>query len=264
MEKITSLQNLKIKNIIKLRKTRERNRQNLIIIEGKKEIEMALAGGIKLVNIFYCPALSKDNQEVFFDEFGFDEDLTIIVNTKIFKKISYRDNPDGFLALAKPEYMKLKDLQFSNKLLIVALEAVEKPGNLGAILRTADAVGVDAVIINDSKIDIFNPNAIRASRGTIFTVPVVITSCDETIKFFKNHKIKSYATSLLAQKNYTKIAFENRVAIIFGTEDKGLSGKWMKHADEFIKISMQGEIDSLNVSVSAGIILYEIKRQKDK
>jgi len=256
-EIIVSLQNEKIKNIVKLREAgRERKKQGLFLIEGWREINLALEAGAEIINIFYC-------QDYIKHELEFDEEKLIKVSKKVFAKISYRENPDGFLAVAKAGQKKLENINLSSSPLLIILESVEKPGNLGAILRTADAVGADAVIINDAKTDIYNPNVIRASQGAVFSVPAVLTSIKETIEYCKNNKIKIFATTPAAGKEYAEIDYCAGCAVVMGAEDKGLSEKWLKAADEKIKIKMNGKIDSLNVSVSAAIILFEAVRQRD-
>jgi len=274
MLKIDSLQNEKIKNVVKLREAgRERKKQGLFLIEGNREINLALKGGpiksggagagqfngagVEIVNLFYC-------QDYIKQELAIDEEKLIEVSKKVFDKISYRENPDGFLAVAKIKELRLKNIKLSPRPLIIVLEAVEKPGNLGAVLRTADAAGADAVIINDPKTDIYNPNVIRASQGTVFTVPTVIGSVKETIKFCKNNKIKILATTPEAKTEYIRADYRQGCAIVMGAEDKGLSKKWLESADEKIKINMRGQIDSLNVSVSTAIILFEALRQREK
>lgn len=253
--KISSLQNEKIKNILKLKKSRERKKRDLIIIEGRKEIELALSSGMEIVDFFYCSKFNKLNNPFKINKF-------IELGENVFKKISYRDAPDGFLALAKPKYLNKNQIKLKNNPLIVILESLEKPGNLGAILRTCDALKVDLVIMNDLKTDLYNPNIIRSSRGTIFTVPVISIEYDSTIAFLKKHKIKIFVTALLAKKNYLEVNYKFSSAIVLGSEDKGLSKQWLESADELIKIPMKGEIDSLNVSVSAAVILFEAERQR--
>lgn len=256
--KINSLQNEKIKNIVKLRDNgRERKNQGLFLIEGRREINLALKGKIEIKTIFYCPDYSRQRLEV-------GQEKIIEVAKKVFAKISYRENPDGFLAVAKFRQIKLADIKLSAKPLIIILEAVEKPGNLGAILRTADAAAVNAIIINDGKTDIYNPNVIRASQGAIFTVPTILSSISETANFCKNNKIKILAATPAAKKSHTETNYNGGCAIILGAEDKGLSKTWLEAADEKIKINMRGQIDSLNVSVSAAVILFEAIRQREK
>lgn len=258
MIKIDSPQNEKIKNIVKLRQAgRERRKQGLFLIEGWHEISLAVKGGVEITNIFYC-------QDYVKRELAFSEEKLIEVSKKVFAKITYRENPDGFLAVAKAVEKNLSGIKLSARPLLVVLEAVEKPGNLGAILRTAEAAGAEAVIINDAKTDIYNPNIIRASQGAIFIVPTVLSSIEETVEFCKNNKIKILATTPEAKMEYIKADYAGGSAIIMGAEDKGLSAKWLKAADEKIKIKMRGQIDSLNVSVSTAIILFEALRQRNK
>lgn len=254
--KIESATNLKIKNIVKLRESsRERERQGLFIIEGDREIGLARQGEVEIESLMYCRDYAKR-------ELAGDYKNIVEVSKKVFAKISYRENPDGFLAVAKIKELKLEKMRLSANPLIVALEAVEKPGNLGAILRTADASGADAVIINDSKTDLYNPNVIRASQGAVFTVAVIVSSIPQTVKFCQKNNIKILAAAPGAAKEYLEVDYQQGCAIILGAEDKGLSKDWLAAADEKIKIKMRGQIDSLNVSVSAAVILFEALRQR--
>lgn len=258
MLKIDSTQNENVKNLVKLKdSSREREEQGLFLIEGHREIGLAMKAGVEIVNLYYSPEYIKK-------ELAIDEEKIIEVSKKVFEKISFRENPDGFLATAKIKKQKLADLKLKDNTLVIVLEGVEKPGNLGAILRTADAAGAGAVIINDSKTDIYNPNVIRASQGTAFTVPTVLSSVKETIEFFRKHKIKTLAAAPLGAKEYTEADYTGASAIVLGAEDKGLSQAWLKEADEKIKIKMRGQIDSLNVSVSGAIIVFEALRQREK
>jgi len=280
MLKIESLQNEKIKKIIRLRKPSERREAGLIVVEGKKEIEMALAGGWEIQEFYFCPEFDRaDGRRASGCPLsGVGEEKMVEVSREVFQKMSYRDTPDGFLAVFKNfKNQELNNLKINKNIingrranvcppsrtaLIIILESVEKPGNLGAILRTADAVGADAVIINDSQTDIFNPNVIRASRGTIFTVPVAIAGVKETQEWLKKNKIKSFSATDKAKKDYTRINFKKSCAIILGSEDKGLSDEWLEAADEQVKISMNGKTDSLNVSVAGAVMAFEARRQR--
>ena len=185
------------------------------------------------------------------------------VTAEIFKKINFRQNPDGFLAVATPARLKLEDIKLNKNPLVIVLEAVEKPGNLGAILRTADGSGADAVIVCEPQTDIYNLNVIRASLGTVFSKQVCVCSSEETVSWLKDKKITSVATTPHADKKYTDINYKLPVAIVIGTEHDGLSEKWLNEADKKIKISMHGQNDSLNASVSAAIIVYEAVRQRE-
>lgn len=255
---ITSFGNPKIKEVIRLKKAGQRREQDLILIEGEREINLAVAVGLTPETLFICEELGGKKNIVK----NLKEENIFYTSKEVFKKISYREHPDGLLALAKPEYKKLESLKLPANPLLIILEAVEKPGNLGAILRTADAAGADAVIINDLKTDIYNPNVIRASQGTVFTSKVVISKTEETIKWLKKNKIKSLATAPDAEKNYSEEDYKKGTAIIMGAEDKGLSEVWLDAADEKIKIKMAGKIDSLNVSVATAIVIFEALRQR--
>ncbi len=258
---ITSFSNPKIKNLGKLLdKKKERDKQALIIIEGKAEIELACQNGVKIKELFYSPELND------FDLYIKRKDFPVFtVSKQVFSKISYREGPDGFLAVAvNPKKEKLSKLKISSKPLVVILEGVEKPGNLGAVLRTADASGTDAVIINQERTDIYNPNVIRSSLGTVFSNQVVGASIQETSSWLKSNNISVVATVVDAKKEYTEVDFSKGVAILMGEENRGLSEDWKKRADEKVSIPMKGKINSLNISVSAAVIIYEALKQRTK
>lgn len=256
---ISSPNNLKIKNLIRLKKAGERRAQGLILIDGAREIELAKIAGQEIRELFYCPTLIKKGGGKFFN---LAEDKIIEVTETVFKKICYKENPDGFLAVAKVAPDNLDSIKLSAQPLVVILEAVEKPGNLGAIVRTAYAAGVDLIIINDNQTDIYNPNVIRASEGLIFSKPVVLASRLETVAWLKKNKIKSLAAATSGSQAYFKSDLKKAVAIILGSEAEGLSRAWLESADKLIKIPMEKGIDSLNVSVSAAVVVYEALRQR--
>jgi len=208
---ITSAHNPKIKGLIKLRKARERKKQSLIIIEGQPEITLARKSGLKIVELFYCPDFAGQGKKIS----GQMEKAATLLTSLIFKKISLRENPDGLLALAQSRHSKLSQIKLSKNPLVIILESLEKPGNLGAILRSADAVGADAVIVNDPKTDIYNPNVIRASRGAVFTSQIAVAETEEIKKWLKKNKIKSLAAAPLAKKLYTEINYKKPTAIIW-------------------------------------------------
>lgn len=260
MNLINSLNNQRVKDLVKLKKASERRDKQLIIIDGAREIELAKKTGINILELFYCPALIKKEVK---DFFGFDREKITEVSEAVFQKICYKENPDGYFAVAKTTPIKLSEIKLSDTPLIIVLEAVEKPGNLGAILRTAYAVNVDAIIINDSQTDIYNPNVIRASEGFVFKKPIVVASVEETATWLRSNKILSYAAATTGKNNYTKEKMNLPLAIIFGSEADGLSDKWLKKADKLVKIPMEKGIDSLNVSVSAAILLYEALKQRE-
>ncbi|OFX20680.1 MAG: rRNA methyltransferase [Bacteroidetes bacterium GWA2_31_9b] len=261
MEKITSIQNHRIKNIVKLQqKSSERKAQNLIVIEGLREITLSIKSGIEIKSIFFCSEIISNDR---IREISTDENQIFDISRDVYHKIAYRESTEGILVLAKPRFLNLSDLKLRDIPFIIILESVEKPGNLGAILRTADAANVDAVIVCDPLTDIYNPNAIRSSVGCIFTKQIVTCSSDEAIEWLKQNKIKSYAAALTAKKFYHETDFKISSAIIMGTEADGLTNKWLIGADEQIKIPMNGEIDSLNVSTSCAILVFEAMRQRN-
>lgn len=261
MEKITSLQNARIKNIIKLGKNKERKAQGLFIIEGARELSLAISAGYSIDSVFVCPDLftKSDYPEVLNT---IDQNKIFELTLPVFEKIAYREGSDGLLTLAKPYSHTLKDLKLSNNPFIIILEAVEKPGNLGAILRTADAAQADAVIICNPATDLYNPNAIRSSVGCIFTVQTAVCSSPEALDFLRSKRIKSFAAELQASNWYQDSDFKIPSAIIMGTEADGLTNFWIDNADARIKIPMRGKIDSLNVSVSTAILTFEAMRQR--
>lgn len=261
MIKISSLSNNKIKEIEQLKKSGARKERGLIIVDGFREILLAYQAGWEIIELFYCSELIKRGD---INLFNLDDKKIIKVSSTVFNKICYKESPDGFLAVIKGRKFSLADIKLGRQPLIIILENVEKPGNIGAVLRTAYAAGVDALIINDNQTDIYNPNVIRASEGFIFLKTVISASFDETILWLKNTKIKTVAAATGATKNYTKANLRDGVAIVLGSEGSGLSEKWLKSANELIKIKMEKGIDSLNVSVSAAVIVYEALRQREE
>lgn len=252
---ITSKSNPKIKNVVKLQKSSERREQNRIIIEGRREIERAEACGFVVDTLFICKELLRESVCI-------NANVTEEVSLEVFEKIAYREGSDGLLAVAIPKYSELKDFRPKKNPLIIVLETVEKPGNLGAVMRTADAAGVDAVIIADPRTDLFNPNAIRASIGTIFSVPLFACSSEECIKWLKSNDIKIYCTYLKASIDYLDADFRQGSAIVMGTEATGISDIWVEAADQNLIIPMNGIADSLNVSVTTAIVVFEAIRQR--
>lgn len=257
--KITSTQNPKVKSLLALEKPRERRKQQLFVIEGRKEIGLALEAGYKIGNIFFCDEIISLNEV---SKLFNDDKLLIPVSKDVYDKIAIRENSGGMIAVAEQKLHTLDQLELSKNPLVLVLESVEKPGNLGAILRTADASGVDAVIICDPQTDFYNPNVIRSSIGCIFTKQVAAATSEETIEWLTKNKIAIYCTYLKASKSYHLTDFTNPVAIVMGTEATGLSDVWIKNSDTNIIIPMQGKIDSMNVSTAAAVVVFEAKRQR--
>ena len=260
MKKINSVTNPIIKAAVRLRKAGERQERGLIMIDGAREIELAVRSGCQLETLFYCPDLAS---VAIGKLFGVAEGKIIELTAEVFSKICYKENPDGFLAIAPRPTHALADIKLSQKPLVIILERVEKPGNLGAILRTAYAAQVDAVIINDSQTDIYNPNVIRASEGYVFSEPTVSASFAATIGWLKKNKIKISGAATGGHKLYTAADWRGPVAIVLGSEADGLSPAWLAAADELVRIPMASGMDSLNVSVAAAIIAFEAVRQRN-
>jgi RNA methyltransferase, TrmH family len=256
---ITSTQNPKIKNVLALEKPRERRKQCLFVIEGKKEIKMALDAGYKIGNLFFCDEMVTPDE---LRSLGTDDKLLIPVSKDVFDKIAIRENSGGVLAVAEQKTHRLDGIRLKENPLLLVLESVEKPGNLGAVLRTADAAGVDAVIISDPQTDFYNPNVIRSSIGCIFTVPIASATSDEAISWLKKNNIEIFCTYLKAAKPYHEVDFKKGCAIVMGTEATGLSDVWVNTATSNIIIPMQGVIDSMNVSTAAAVVVFEARRQR--
>jgi RNA methyltransferase, TrmH family len=253
---IISPQNPRVKHVVKLREDRrQRQRDGLILVEGWDEINLALASGYKPQTVFTAPELVA-RQIVG----NFSEVLT--VNRDVFEKMSYRENPDGWLALFPTPQRKLSDLKLGAIPLVIVAESVEKPGNLGAMLRTADAAGVDAMLVCDPRVDLYNPNVIRASRGAIFSVDCIETSNHEALSYLREHGLRTLAATPQAESLYSDVDFKLPVAVVVGTEDNGLTDFWLSQADVKVKIPMIGKVNSLNVSIATALIVYEAVRQR--
>jgi RNA methyltransferase, TrmH family len=259
---ITSPKNPRIRELIDLQKPRHRKESGLIIIEGLKEAKMAVSAGVEIHSVFFCKELIQDINTLPF-KFNPNAGYEMTeVSKAVYAKIAYRENSSGFILTATRPERKLQDLRLSEKPLVIVLENVEKPGNLGAVLRTADAAGVDAVLVCDSQTDLYNPNVIRASLGCIFSVPVVSCSSTEARQWMEVNGIKAFVTSLEASRPYTECDFKSASAIVMGSEDRGVSEYWKKHSFQNMIIPMQGRVDSMNISVSSAIIVFEALRQR--
>lgn len=259
---ITSVQNAFIKQIIQLRdKSRARKTTETFLIEGVREINLAIKGHYKLNHLLYCKDLCNEEElNTLSKETGVE---CIEISKEVYQKIAYRATTEGVVAVAQTKKTDLNHLSFKNNTpLILVAEAPEKPGNIGALLRTADAANIDAVIIANPKTDLYNPNIIRSSVGCVFTKQVATGNTDEIISYLKEKKINIYAAILQEAKAYNTENYTNATAIVVGTEATGLSDAWRKHSKQNIKIPMQGVIDSMNVSVAAGILVFEAKRQR--
>lgn len=270
---ISSLQNPLIKQIVLLQeKSRERRKQKLFIVEGIREISLALTGNYEFEKIVYCPEIASEKSINQLEKSLVEKTPLIAITSEVYQKIAYRGSTEGVLGIAKTKELDISQLDFSSTIhnqsqntsqpLILIAEAPEKPGNIGALLRTADAAGVDAVIIANPKTDMYNPNIIRSSVGCLFTNKLITGSTSDIIKFLKSNEINIYCAALQASVPYHTVDFKNPTAIVVGTEAIGLSDEWRINSTQNIIIPMSGEIDSMNVSVAAGILVFEAKRQR--
>ena len=260
---ISSVQNPLIKKALLLKdKSRERKKSGLFLSEGMRELQIANGAGYEIVTIFYCENILTDAQNNPFLKL-FSADKLISVSTEVYKRIAHRDTTEGILAIIKSKSHELSSLKFvsPNPLILIA-EAPEKPGNIGALLRTADAANLDTVLIANPKTDLYNPNIIRSSVGCVFSRNVRIGSTEEIIEFLKRNEFQIYCAALTASKEYTTVSYKGPTAIVVGTENSGLSEDWLNSSTQNIIIPMEGEIDSMNVSVSAAILIFEAKRQR--
>lgn len=262
IEKITSPQNPGIKRVSRLRVKKGRDAKNLTIVEGRREVRQALSAGLRFSCVYVCGEGVYQYPPELVEQLAAAKVKIFETSCTVFDKMAYGDRKEGILALVEPPQLTLADLKLSARPFVVVIESVEKPGNLGAILRTSDGAGVEALIVCDERTDIHNPNVVRASVGTIFTVPTVSCSSREAVDFLKARGIRSYAAVVDATDFYYQKDLTGPVAIIMGSEQDGLSDFWKKNADEKVRIPMNGAADSLNVSVSAGILIYEALRQR--
>ena len=299
VESVTSAQNRKVKTLLALQeKARLRKEMGLFVVEGRRELGHCISAGFEIDTLFYCPEIAGCSG-IHLPETSFgpppsklgsppltmprvarfpgsespnlDMLQTILENSvqivevprELYEKIAYRGGTEGMIAEVKVKERTLDGLEMREKPLVVVLEGVEKPGNIGAVLRSADAAGADAVLICDPLTDLYNPNLIRASIGAVFTVQVVCCSSEEAIKWLKDNKINIYTAQLQDSSWYYDTDMTGGTAIVVGTEATGLTDGWRKAADGHIRIPMLGELDSLNASVSAAILLFEAVRQRN-
>ena len=264
MNQITSVQNPKIKFLNQLKeKSRSRKKEGQFVVEGIREITLAIKGGYTVVQLFYCPKILDSTTIQSIQELSKTKITVFEVTSEVYDKIAYRSSTEGVLGLVKSRDLGIQNLVLKNKNpLILVAEAPEKPGNIGAILRTADAAKLDAILIANPRTDMYNPNIIRSSVGCVFTNNIGTGSTSEIISFLKEHDINTYGAALQASVNYCSQDYTKPTAIIVGTEDQGLSDEWLAATNQNIVIPMSGIIDSMNVSVAAGILIFEAKRQR--
>lgn len=261
MKEITSVQNPYIKSLALLQeKSKERKKTGTFLIEGIREIELAVKGGYELDTVLFLSEINAEDQIL---KLVGNKTQLIEISKEVYQKLAYRDTTEGILAVAKSKSFSLSDLKLPQNPLILIAEAPEKPGNIGAMLRTADAANLDAVIIANPKSDMYNPNIVRSSVGCLFTNQIAVGTTSEIIAFLKENKIDFYAATLQNSTSYHVQDYTTSTALVVGTEATGLSQEWRDNATQNIIIPMQGEIDSMNVSVAAAILIFEAKRQRN-
>jgi TrmH family RNA methyltransferase len=260
--RISSTQNQRVKNLMALQKPRERREQGLFVIEGVREVSLALRAGFELESLWIC-------DDIYMPDPAYPIDIStceyIDITEEVHDKLAYREGSGGVLAVAKMRRLAIENLPKGSpdkQALYLVLEKVEKPGNIGAMLRTADAAGITGVIICDPATDFFNPNVIRGSVGTLFTVPVAAANNETALHWLRSAGIKTYAAALTAKKSYYTFDYRGPSAIVMGSESDGLSDFWLQKADEQIIIPMRGMIDSMNVSNAAAVLIFEAMRQR--
>ncbi len=255
---ITSTANKHIKEIVALQEKKERQKNGLFLIEGERELQLALDNNYEVIEVLYCREILKNSDII--ERCGVKTEVT----ANVFAKIAYRENSDGFVAVARRKERFFSEIVLPAAPLVLVLEKIEKPGNIGAILRTADAAGVDLVIISEPLTDLYNPNIVRASLGAIFSVPTVEATNQEALTWLKEKNFSIITTTPSAQKNHFEIKMTKATAIVVGSEKDGVSDFWLKNATEKSLIPMMGSVNSLNASVSAAIVVYEAVRQRQK
>lgn len=265
---LTSLQNPRIKQVVALRDRRDRDETGLFVIEGYRELLRAAEMGHPVQALYVCPELFLGvNEQALIQRLLARGGQMFNCTKAVFQKISYRDRPDGLIAVAPQQHRSIADLdrmvQFDPPPFFVIAEAIEKPGNLGTILRSSDAVGLSGLIVCDRCTDIHNPNVVRASVGTLFTVPVIEASNEETLEWLRKKSVLILAATPSASKQYTQVDMTQSLAIAVGTEQLGLSDFWMDQADIQVKIPMCGVADSLNVAMATTLLMYEALRQRN-
>ena len=254
-EFITSPSNPKVKRLLALQqKSSARREAGLFVVEGRRELQHCIDAGFEIDTLFVCPTL--------FTATTAGQMRVIEVSEEVYAKIAMREGTEGVIAEVRTPERKLEGLELPERPLVVVLESVEKPGNLGAVLRSADAAGADAVLVCDPLTDLWNPNLIRASVGAVFTVPCVACSSEAAIAFLKARGIRILTAQLQDSSLYYDCDMTGGTALVMGTEATGLTDAWRAAADAHIRIPMLGRLDSLNVSVSAAILLFEAVRQR--
>jgi len=261
--RITSTQNPRVKHLVRLRSRRHRDAEGLFTIEGYRELARAIRSRIELEEIAYCPSLFLGaNEHSLLDAAKVSGTHLVEFAEDPFRKVSYRDRPEGLIGLARQFPTGLDLIEPGTNPLLLVVESIEKPGNLGTMLRTADAAGADAVIVSDPTTDPFNPNVVRASLGCLFLVPLAVASSAEALTWLAARDVKTFAATPAAERLHWEADYRGPSALVIGSEQYGLSETWIEAADERVRIRMLGDADSLNAAMAAGVMLYEAVRQR--
>jgi RNA methyltransferase, TrmH family len=260
---LTSIQNPRVKAASRLRERSGRDDQGRIIVDGVREISRALAAGVEVIEVYFCAELcSGEEHERLLAAAGNMRAELMEVAPHVMEKLSFGQRVEGMVAVARRPERRLADLKLAEDTLVAIVEGVEKPGNLGAIVRTADAAGVAAVLVADGGTDLYNPNAIRASLGAIFSLPVVAVSSEEALAWLREREFRVFAARVDGVTEYTQVDFRGRSAIALGSEAHGLSDRWRAPEINGVRLPLLGSVDSLNLSATAAVLFYEALRQR--
>ena len=263
MNRITSAQNPRVKNAVRLRDGRQRRLQGRILIDGAREIDRAVTAGVAIREVFFCPALWAGEATALMARLQATEAELLEVTDRVFEKLAFGQRIEGVLAIAEPPVGELNAIRLPAVPLVAVLEGIEKPGNVGAVLRSADGAGVDAVVVADPRTDLFNPNAIRASLGTIFSLPVCEATGLETLAWLRQRRLSVVAARVDGSVPYTAVDFRQPTALVLGSEAEGLTALWNAEDVTAVRLPMLGLADSLNISVAAAVLFYEARRQRE-
>ena len=260
---ITSIQNPRVKDAVRLRDRRHREKQQRILIDGARELRRAIAAGVKLVEAFVCESLcTSDDARQLLASLSETDGEILEVSESVFEKLAFGQRVEGILGVAEMPHPTLQSLAVPENAVVAVLEGVEKPGNVGAVLRSADAAGMSAVILADPRTDLYNPNAIRASLGTIFSMPVCEAASGDVLLWLRERKFSIFTARVDGSLPYTEVDYRGPSAIVLGSEAAGLSPLWAGKDIQAVRLPMLGAADSLNVSVTAAVLFYEALRQR--
>lgn len=259
---LTSVANQRVKDLVRLRTRRARDELGRTVIEGHDELLLALRAGVVPDALYYAPALVDPTRHGLVDELAARGVRTVSVGDAVFARIAYRESPDGFLAVAATPGRPLADLSLRPDALVLVGEGIEKPGNLGAMLRTAEAFGLDAVVAASPVTDFGNPNVVRASKGTVFAVPVAAAPSADVLAWLRDHGVAVVVTTPQGDTALDAVDLTGPTALVVGAESAGVTDLWLRHADTRVVVPMRGQVNSLNAATAAALAMYEADRQR--